>query len=93
MSEFLQSPGFRQLFLSLTAIGVAALNNKLGLNLPAETVGEMLIGAFTASIVSKVANAHVAGKEAAAKIVTLQDAVDSANKSIPSENAITEKKE
>jgi hypothetical protein len=88
MSEFLQSSAFRQLLQMLLVPAVPLLNAKFNLGITDAQVEAVIMGLVTSVIASKVANAHVAGKEAAAKVVTVSDAA-----AVLSESAIPEKKE
>lgn len=87
MLEKFTSPADRQMFLMLIGIAVTALNKKLGLELDPTAIGEMLGAIVAAVVASKAANAHVAGKEAAAKVATVTDAAAVLSQPAPTEVA------
>ena len=68
MLDFLQSSSFRQLLLALCGVALPALNAKLGMNISDAQIEAVLASITSIVVASKLANAHVAGKAAAATV-------------------------
>lgn len=79
MTQFIQdlwnNDSLRRYVMGLIAVAVAALNTKLGLNINTEVVLGILAFAATHITVSNWKSAKIAGIDAAAKVVTVDDAV------------------
>lgn len=81
LKQLASNPTVRRLVVAGIAAAVVALNKKLGLNLDAEAIGGLVALAVAYLLQSAavdrariIADAKAAGDEAAAKVVTVEDA-------------------
>jgi hypothetical protein len=84
-SKILATGTFRRLVVGAAASGVAVANKKLGLDLDATEVGELLLLAATYIVASNMAEVKKKGIEAAAAVKTDADAAAVLGSSKPPE--------
>lgn len=79
IQSLLANATLRRVAVGGITAAIVGLNKKLGLGLETSDTAELVGLAIAYILASNAKEAHIAGKEAAAKVTTLQDAVNSAN--------------